>query len=81
MQNELKCVRQGQDETARMVRESQIESARISAKGKKPAYTFKKKGNEIQSAFIDKGDGTGGFGISADGESDGSGRERGSPSG
>ncbi|KAL5488874.1 hypothetical protein EMCRGX_G017887 [Ephydatia muelleri] len=29
-----------------MVRESQIESARISAKGKKPAYTFKKKGNE-----------------------------------
>eukprot|EP00731_Ephydatia_muelleri_P010233 Em0005g819a len=37
-----------------MVRESQIESARISAKGKKPAYTFKKKGNEIQSAFIDK---------------------------
>eukprot|EP00731_Ephydatia_muelleri_P035253 Em0109g8a len=54
MQNELKSVRQGQDETARMVRESQIESARISAKGKKPAYTFKKKGNEIQSAFIDK---------------------------
>ena len=50
MQNELKSVRQGQDETARMVRESQIESARISAKGKKPAYTFKKKGNEIQSA-------------------------------
>ena len=39
---------------ARMVRESQIESARIIAKGKKPAYTFKKKGNEIQSAFIDK---------------------------
>ena len=54
MQNELKSVRQGQDETARMVRESQIESARISAKGKKPAYTFKKKGNKIQSAFIDK---------------------------
>ena len=46
MQNELKSVRQGQDETARMVQESQIESARISAKGKKPAYTFKKKGNE-----------------------------------
>ena len=54
MQSELKSVRQGQDETARMVRESQIESARISAKGKKPAYTFRKKGNEIQSAFIDK---------------------------
>eukprot|EP00731_Ephydatia_muelleri_P008337 Em0004g675a len=54
MQNELKSVRQGQDEMVRMVRESQIESARISAKGKKPAYTFKKKGNEIQSTFIDK---------------------------
>ena len=53
MQNELKSVRQGQDETARMVRESQIESARIIAKGKKLAYTFK-KGNEIQSAFIEK---------------------------
>ena len=54
MQSELKSVRQGQDETTQMVRESQIESARISAKGKKPAYTFKKKGNEIQSTFIDK---------------------------
>ena len=53
-QEELQSVRQGQDETARMVRESQIESARILAKGKKPMYTFKKKGNEIQSAFIDR---------------------------
>ena len=53
-QEELQSVRQGQDETAQMVWESQIESARILAKGKKPAYTFKKKGNEIQSAFIDR---------------------------
>ena len=53
-QEELQSVRQGQDETAQMVRESQIESARILAKGKKPVYTFKKKGNEIQSAFIDR---------------------------
>ena len=54
MQNELKSVRQGQDETARMVRENQMESARILAKGKKPAFNFRKKGHEIQSAFIDR---------------------------
>ena len=53
MQNELKSVHQEQDKTAQMVRESQMESARILAKGKKPAFTFR-KGNEIQSAFIDK---------------------------
>ena len=35
LQNELKSVRQGQNETARMVREGQMESARILAKGKK----------------------------------------------
>eukprot|EP00731_Ephydatia_muelleri_P004878 Em0002g1054a len=32
-----------------------MESARSTSKGKKPAYTFRKKGNEIQSAFIDQG--------------------------
>eukprot|EP00731_Ephydatia_muelleri_P004368 Em0002g544a len=47
-------MRQGQEETARMVRESQMESAQTIRKGKKPAYTFRKKGNEIQSAFIDQ---------------------------
>ena len=30
-------------------------SAQSVLKGKKPAYTFRKKGNEIQSAFIDQG--------------------------
>eukprot|EP00731_Ephydatia_muelleri_P012648 Em0006g1542a len=40
-----------EDEMARMVRES---PRGFLAKGKKLAYTFKKKGNEIQSAFIDR---------------------------
>ena len=31
-----------------------MESAQSLRKGKKPAYTFRKKGNEIQSAFIDQ---------------------------
>eukprot|EP00731_Ephydatia_muelleri_P008282 Em0004g620a len=51
---ELQSVRQGQEETARMVRESQMESAQTVRKGKKPTYTFRKKGNEIQSTFIDQ---------------------------
>ena len=53
-QEELQSVCQGQEETARMVRESQMEFAQTIRKGKKPAYTFRKKGNEIQSAFIDQ---------------------------
>ena len=51
---EFQSVRQGQEETARMVRESQMESAQSVRKGKKPTYTFRKKSNEIQLAFIDQ---------------------------
>ena len=53
-QEELQSVRQGQEETARMVRESQMESAQSVRNRKKPTYTFRKKGNEIQLAFIDQ---------------------------
>ena len=48
-QDKLQNVHQGQEETVRMVRECQLGVARSTLKGKKPAYTFKKKGSEIQS--------------------------------
>ncbi|KAL5474387.1 hypothetical protein EMCRGX_G026329 [Ephydatia muelleri] len=45
---------QGQEEMAWMVREIQLDSALSTMKGKKPAYTFRKKSNEIQSLFINQ---------------------------